>query len=151
MLKSLLYRVKWVGSHLQSLFLLIVRLYWGYQFVLTGLGKFFGLGKVAGYFATLQIPFPDFNAYLVASVELICGFLLMVGLFSRLAAIPLLITMAVAYLTASRKALLVLLSDLNPQLFFSEAPFLFGLAALLIFIFGPGKISLDHFLFKKDY
>ncbi len=37
----------------------------------------------------------------------------------------------------------------NPDLFFAAAPFLFLFASLIVLIFGPGKISVDHLLAKK--
>ena len=57
-------------SHLQSPLLLAVRLYWGWQFFQTGLGKLMHIPKVMGFFTSLGIPFPAFNAYFVGSLEL---------------------------------------------------------------------------------
>ena len=50
------------ASSLESPFLLIVRLYWGWQFMQTGWGKLGDLGKVTNYFTTLGIPAPALNA-----------------------------------------------------------------------------------------
>src|SRR5437660_1738239 len=88
--------VKWIGVSLQSPFLLVIRLYWGYQFAIAGFGKFLNLGGVAEYFQTLGIPLPYLNATLAASTELIGGLLLILGLYSRLITIPLLGVMLVA-------------------------------------------------------
>lgn len=122
--------------------LLIVRLYWGWQFFQAGKGKFGNIEMVTGFFGSLGIPFPLLNAYLVASVETVCGLLLFLGLGARLAAIPLTITMVVAYLTAHRSAALGLFSD--PKQFFAQEPFLFLFAAILVLIFGAGFFSLDR-------
>lgn len=44
-------------SYLRSPFLLAVRLYWGWQFVQTGWGKMHSIGKITGFFMSLNIPF----------------------------------------------------------------------------------------------
>jgi len=135
------------GNALQSPFLLAVRVCWGWQFFQTGRGKLGDLEKVAGFFADLHIPLPKVNALLAGSTECFGGLLLLVGLASRLTALPLIFTMIVAYATAEREALNVLFS--NPDKFFSAAPFLFLFAALIVLIFGPGAFSADHLLAKK--
>lgn len=138
--------LKEFGAALQSPFLFIIRLYWGYQFATSGWGKIHHLQHVVGFFDSLGIPFPYYNAVLVGYVELIGGTLLLLGLCSRFAAIPLLISMIVAYLTAGRDTLLSIIKYFDPDPFFSASSFLFGYAVLIIFLFGPGKWSLDYWL-----
>lgn len=133
---------------LQSPLLLLVRLYWGVGFVLAGKGKLFNLERTAGFFADLGIPVAKASAVLVGSVECFGGLLLVLGLFSRVAAIPLLITMTVAYATVHKASLAVLFQ--NPDVALKEEPFLFVLACLIILAFGSGKFSLDS-LFKKNH
>lgn len=135
------------GEIFQHLFLLAVRLIWGWQFFDAGLGKFYSIQSIADYFQTLDIPFPQVNAYLVGSTELIGGAMLFIGLFARLFSLPLIATMTVAFLTAEHDALINFFND--PTNFFSKSPMTFLLAALTIFSFGPGKISLDA-LFKIE-
>jgi len=132
------------ASCLQPVLLLIVRLYWGWQFFQTGWGKFQNLSKPAEYFNTLGIPFPMLNATVVATTECVGGLLLLIGLASRLAAIPLTITMIVAYLTAEREALQSIFSD--PDKFLGAEPFQFLFATLLVLAFGPGVFSLDYLI-----
>lgn len=131
-------------SRLQSPLLLIVRLYWGWQFFQTGLGKLRNIDNVVGFFTNLGIPFPAFNAHLVGSLECIGGILLFLGLGARIIALPLTFNMLVAYITADREALLSFFSD--PGKFYAADPYTFLFASLLILIFGPGKISLDFVL-----
>jgi uncharacterized membrane protein YphA (DoxX/SURF4 family) len=50
---------------LQAPFLLVLRLYFFWQLILTGKGKLFNIGKVSGYFASLGIPLPTLNAYFI--------------------------------------------------------------------------------------
>ncbi len=131
-------------SHLQSPLLLAVRLYWGWQFFQTGLGKLMHISKVIEFFTSLGIPFPAFNAYFVSSLECVGGVLLFLGLGSRVIALPLTIDMLVAYITADREALSSIFSD--PGKFYAADPYTFFFASLLVLIFGPGKISLDSAL-----
>ena len=130
-----------VGDFLKPLFLLGVRLFWGWQFLKTGLGKFGDIHAIANYFQSLSIPAPLLNAYLAAGTEVVCGFLLLIGFASRLASIPLMITMSVALLTAHRTATLAVLDD--PVTFVNQLPFTFLFAVLTIFVFGPGMFSID--------
>ena len=132
------------GSGLQSPFLLAVRLYWGWQFAQTGWGKLSDIHKVIGFFTDLGIPAPALNAWFVSSLEFAGGLLLILGLGSRLIALPLLIDMIVAYTTADREALFSILS--SPDKFMAAAPFTFLMASLIVLVFGPGKASLDALL-----
>ena len=84
------------------------------------------------------------NAYFVSALEFGGGVLLVLGLGSRLIAIPLVIDMIVAYITADREALFSIIS--NPDKFTAAAPYPFLIASLIVLIFGPGKASIDAFL-----
>jgi putative oxidoreductase len=78
------------------------------------------------------------------ATEIFCGLFLIFGIASRLAAIPVLFTMIVAYLTADQEALTSLLS--NSDKFLKADPFPFLLLALIVFVFGPGHLSPDALL-----
>src|SRR5215471_10218399 len=128
-------------SYFQSPLLLVVRLYWGWQFFQSGLGKLKDIDKVVDFFTSLNIPHPVFTAHLVGGLECVGGALLFVGLASRLIALPLTINMLVAYITADREALFSFFSD--PAKFYAADPYTYLFASLLILALGPGKISLD--------
>jgi len=132
------------GSWLKSPFLLIVRLYWGWQFFGTGTAKFGDIPAFTQRFADWGVPLPHLNVLLAASTETACGLLLLAGVASRLIAIPLIFTMIVAYLTAEKDALHAFFSD--PDKFVSAAPFQFMFAAIIVLIFGPGFFSIDCLL-----
>lgn len=134
-------------SHLQSVLLLGIRLYWGFQFAQTGWGKLHNLSNTAEFFGSLGLPFPMVNATLAGATECFGGALLFVGLGSRLVSLPLIFTMIVAYATADKEALQAIFSD--PDKFVTAAPFLFLFASLIVLVFGPGKASLDHLLAKR--
>lgn len=132
------------ANFLQSPLLLVIRLYWGWQFAQTGWGKLTHLERTAGFFESLDIPLPKLNAILAGGTECLGGVLLALGLFARPASIPLIFCMLVAYWTADREALNALASD--PDKFVTAAPFLFLLASVVVLAFGPGKLSLDALL-----
>lgn len=130
-----------IGDLLRSPLLLVIRLYWGWQFFVDGKGKLQNLDKVAGFFAGWNIPMPRQSVILAATVQCVCGLLLLAGLFTRLAALALAGVMCVAYATAEKRALHAIFSD--PDTFVTATPFLFLLAAVIAFAFGPGRLSLD--------
>ncbi|MEO7600465.1 MAG: DoxX family protein [Opitutus sp.] len=135
------------GRALQAPLLLIIRLYWGWSFAQTGWGKLMNLERTTKFFASLNLPAPKLNAIAAGSTELIGGVLLALGLFTRFASPALIVVMLTAYLTADREALFAITSDGDK--FTGAAPFLFLFAALIVFAFGPGKLSLDSLVRKK--
>lgn len=136
-----------VASYLRDPLLLAMRLYWGYQFMVTGYGKFANLEKTTAFFTDLGLPLPKLQVMLAASTECGGGLLLLIGLFSRLITVPLIFTMCVAYLTAHREVVTGIFADSDA--FVTAPPFLFLLTALIVFVFGPGKFSADVLLRRK--
>jgi putative oxidoreductase len=132
---------------LQSPLLLFIRLYWGWQLFLTGKGKLMDLAKPTQYFESLGIPFPHAQAILAACTECFGGLLLLVGLATRLISVPLMILLSVAYLTADRDAVKMIFSD--PDKFLTADEFQFFFAVVLVFVFGPGKFSIDWLIKRK--
>lgn len=126
---------------LQSPFLLAVRLYWGWQFWQSGSGKLADISRVTDYFTSLGVPAPHFTAYFIAYLEAIGGILLILGLGSRLIAVPLVVDMLVAYVKADSEALHSIFSD--PGKFYNADPFTFLFSSLIILVFGPGLLSVD--------
>jgi len=75
----------------------LVRLMAGSVFLSEGIQKFLFLDALGvGRFVKIGIPAPGFTAPFVGVVEIVCGLLLLIGLFTRFAAIPLIIDMLVA-------------------------------------------------------
>jgi len=131
-------------SLLQSPFLLLVRLYWGWQLIESGWGKLHHLDKVTEFFTSLNLPLPAQMAVFISCVEFFGGLFLAIGLFSRITALVLTINMIMAYVTADREALFSIFSD--PDKFYAAAPYVFLIASLIILIFGPGKFCVDYLL-----
>lgn len=134
--RTLVDKVNWLAP-------LLARVTLGVLFMSTGWGKVRHLDKVTGFFAELGIPAPAFHAALVAYVELIGGALLLIGLVADFAAVPLVISMLVAIITAKRREV-------------HGLPDLFGLVewtylVLLTWVAltGAGKASLDYQWLKR--
>ena len=91
---SLIQRIVTTGAPAS---VILIRLSVGAVFLTEGIQKFLFPGEVgAGRFARIGIPAPDVMGPFVGVVEIVCGLLLLLGLFTRLAAIPLIIEMLVA-------------------------------------------------------
>ena len=135
------------AGYLQDPLLLGIRLYWGWQFFNTGKGKLSNLEGTTAFFTELGLPFAKLNAIMAGSTECFGGLLLLVGLFSRVISVPLIATMTVAYLAAYLDVVKTIWSDSDS--FVTAAPFLFMLAAVIIFTFGPGKFSIDELLRRQ--
>jgi putative oxidoreductase len=128
-------------SYLQSPFLLLLRLYWGWQLVQSGWGKLHHLSNVGEYFATLGLPMPVQMAVFISCVEFLGGIFLALGLASRVAGLVLTVNLTMAYVIGDREALLSFFSD--PDKFIAAAPFAFLIVSLIVLIFGAGRISAD--------
>jgi putative oxidoreductase len=114
----------------------------GWVFVPSGWGKLHSLPRVIEYFRSLGIPAPQLQAPFVASVELVGGLLVLAGLFTRVASVPLALTMVVALLTAKRGDISSA-SDL-----FGSTEFLYVLGLGFLAAYGPGMFSLDAILVR---
>ena len=146
------YFISKIGNSLQSVFLLIIRLFWGLMFFYAGMGKMNDIEGTATAFEALLIPLPLMTAYLVAFFEYVGGACLILGLGTRLMCIPLIIIMLVALFTAHQAEVLQFAQ--NPTLTLAQSPVTFLIAVLILFVFGPGKISLDYVfrrLFLKNH
>jgi putative oxidoreductase len=126
-------------GHVQFVAPLLLRIALGLEFVPTGLGKVQHLDKVTAFFVELHIPMPGFNAVLVAWSEILCGGAILLGLLTRLATLPLVVSMLVALVTAQRDKIFSL------DLFgLEEFHYLVMLVALAII--GPGAVAVDSAL-----
>ena len=121
----------------------VVRIMTGLLFAVHGYQKFArGLGDVSVYFAKISIPFPGVMAPFIATLELVGGILLIIGLFTRvvsaLFALEMLVTTVWVKLAlgAGWNA-----SDLDRMLL---------VAAILMVLAGPGAAAADNLVFKGD-
>lgn len=122
--------------------IILIRLIVGLIFLSEGVQKFL-FPELLGTGRFLRIGFsePVFWAYFTGTFEIICSSLVLIGLFTRLAAIPLLIIMIVAFITTK----LPLLINKGMWPMFHEYRTDFALTLLLIYLMlsGAGKYSID--------
>jgi len=138
------------SSGLEQYAILLVRISLGLFFAITGANKLFVAGDMKDIYDTLvkaKVPFPRQTAYFVASVELIGGSLVAVGLLSSAASVALLIDMVVATLT---NAISTMPKGLSPLNWFDDFLYLPEVLYVLFFFWlilsGPGKFSVDYWL-----
>jgi putative oxidoreductase len=131
----------WLLDYVKDVFLLIVRLYFGWGFIKAGLGKLNNIEATTEFFRGWEIPMPTLNVYLAGTTETVCGFLLLIGFASRIITIPLIGTMVVAYLTAHTEQFHALWD--NTPLFFKAPPFPYLFTCFVVLLFGPGRLSVD--------
>jgi putative oxidoreductase len=129
-----------IGNALDWLPPSLARLTVGWIFFQSGWGKLHDLAKVTDYFIQLGLPAPAFQARLTATTEFACGALLLLGLCTRFAVVPLTITMIVAIRTA--------LWDQVDSLgsLFGLAEFLYITLLVWLGTNGAGPLSLDHLI-----
>jgi putative oxidoreductase len=131
---------------------LIVRLLVGLVFLPEGVKKFlFPEQWGAGRFARIGIPAPEAMALFVGAVEIVCGLLLLFGLVTRLATIPLLIDISVAIAT-TKIPLLWRATAVSSKLGFwsmqaeSRTDFAMLMGLVFLLVAGSGLFSLDAWL-----
>jgi putative oxidoreductase len=135
-----------LGSNLQSLFLLFMRATWGHQFLLAGLEKLHNTDNVTEYFSSMGIPAADFSIYMVSYFEIIGGVCLILGFASRIITIPLIAILLTAIGMAHSHLLKEVIFILDPHSFAQELPYPYFITAMLVFTFGPGRISIDAWI-----
>lgn len=119
---------------------LVARVTVGWVMVESGWGKLHDLDSVRAYFASLGIPFAAIQAPLASASELAFGAAVLLGLFTRLSAVPLVVIMTVAIVTAKREELV----GVSALLGFIE--YLYIALLLWLVVAGPGAVSLDRLL-----
>jgi uncharacterized membrane protein YphA (DoxX/SURF4 family) len=134
---------------------IVVRLLVGLVFVPEGLKKFlFPEQWGAGRFLRIGIPAPEAMAHFVGAVEVVFGLLLLVGLLTRLSAIPLLIDIAVAIAT-TKLPLLWRATAVSAKVGFwsmqaeSRTDLAMLLGLLFLLLAGAGPLSLDRWLSRR--
>jgi len=129
-----------VGTALRWLSPAIARLTVGLVFFQSGWGKLHDLEKVTAYFTELGIPNPAFQARFASTAEFVSGGLLLLGLATRFAVVPLIVTMCVAIRTAQWENV----DGIGSLVGLLE----FSYIALLVWLGtdGPGPLSLDRLI-----
>jgi putative oxidoreductase len=144
------------GTSLKSIILgtesdnkiIFARMITGIIFVSEGIMKYLFLEMLGpGRFAEIGFSHAIFWAYFTGAFEISCGILVLFGLFTRLASIPLLIIMITAFITTK-------LPVLTTKGFWSfmhdyRTDFSLTLLLILLMIYGGGNLSLDFKIFNS--
>jgi len=99
-LTDLYYRALHSLRHIDGLGPLLLRVYLAPIFIIAGGHKLSSIESTAGYFEYLGMPAPELMAYFAGGTEFLGGWLILLGLGTRLVALPLMLTMVVAAVTA---------------------------------------------------
>ncbi len=128
---------------------LMVRIAVGLIFFTQGILKYIDLNMGVGRFTRIGFPHPYFTAHFVGAFEMVCGLLLLLGLWTRLASIPLLIVITTAIATTKIPELFRASQGLWYMV--SDARTDFAMFCCLIFLIsvGGGSWSLDAKLAKR--
>lgn len=119
---------------------LVTRITVGWVFMWAGWAKLNNLPQVIENFIGWGIPFPYVMTPFVSGVEFVGGLLLLLGLFTRIAAAPLIVVMIVAIISAKWDQI----DSLETLLGFEEVAYM--ALFLWLAVAGPGCISLDNVL-----
>jgi putative oxidoreductase len=126
----------------------LVRLIVGAVFLSEGIQKFLfpdALGP--GRFARIGLPAPGFLAPFVGAFEVTCGLLVLLGLVTRLAAVPLITIMAVAITTT--KVPMLVAKGFWTMAHEARADWSMLLGSAYLLLVGAGAWSLDAWLTRR--
>ncbi len=129
-----------IAAYLTWLPPLVARIVVGWVFLWSGWGKLNALPRMIENFRGWGIPYPEILTPFVSGVEFVGGILLLVGLFTRIAAAPLIVVMVVAIVSAKWADV----DSLETLLGFEEVAYM--TLFLWLAIAGPGPVSLDYLL-----
>jgi putative oxidoreductase len=128
---------------------ILIRLMVGAVFLSEGIQKFlFADALGAGRFAKIGLPWPEFLGSFVGSFEIVCGTLVLLGLMTRLAGIPLIIIMLVAISTT--KAEILADKGFWEMMHGSRTDWAMLLGSIFLFIKGGGLWSRDKRLMMNE-
>ena len=129
--------------------LIFIRLAAGLIFLTQGILKYIDPHMGVPRFARIGFPYPGFTAHFVGTFEIACGLLILIGLFTRIASIPLLIVILTAIATTKIPELFR--SDQGFWFMVSDARTDFAMTMSLLFLMslGAGSWSLDAWLWEE--
>jgi len=129
--------------------ILLIRLMVGAVFLSEGIQKFLFPDQLGvGRFIKIGLPFPEFFGYFVPTFEIACGVLILIGLFTRLASIPLIIIMLVAII--STKIPILLNDGFWKMVHDARTDWSMLLGSIFLLIIGAGKFSVDYYRTGKS-
>jgi putative oxidoreductase len=141
--------MKKIFSTANTYTLLLIRLMVGVVFLSEGIQKFLFPNQLGvGRFIKIGLPAPEFFGYFVPSFEIACGLLVLVGLFTRIASIPLIIIMIVAII--STKIPILMNDGFWKMAHEARTDWSMLLSSIFLLIVGAGKFSFDYYRSKSS-
>lgn len=129
--------------------ILLIRIMVGSVFLSEGIQKFLFSGvRGVGRFIKIGLPAPEFFGYFVPTFEVLCGLLILVGLLTRLAAIPLIVIMMVAII--STKIPILIDQGFWEMAHATRTDWSMILGSIFLLIVGAGKLSVDFHLSRRN-
>jgi len=128
---------------------ILIRLMVGAVFLSEGIQKYlFPELRGAGRFERIGLPNPEFLGHVVGLFEILCGLFILIGLLTRLSAIPTLIIMIVAF--ATTKAEVLANEGFWAMMHGSRTDWAMLLGSVFLIIKGGGKWSVDKILTNAE-
>lgn len=132
-----------------SLSIVLIRIMVGFVFVSEGIQKFlYPEIRGVGRFIKIGIPYPEFFGYFVPTFEIVCGVLVVIGLFTRLASIPLIIIMLTAII--SSKIPILLNEGFWEMAHAARTDWSMLIGSIVLLLSGNGKYSIEQLFRKKN-
>lgn len=126
---------------------ILIRLMTGAVFLSEGIQKYlYPMALGPGRFEKIGLPAPEFLGYFVATFEIICGLMILLGLLTRFASMPLIIIMTVAI--ATTKTDFLINDGFWKMMHESRTDWSMLLGSIFLLIRGGGRWSFDGSLFK---
>jgi putative oxidoreductase len=142
-----LHSLEWIG-------ILVARVAVGTLFFLSGRAKLFVRERREQMRQTLieaHVPFPNFNAVFVSTVECVCGLLLVLGALTPLASALLAVVMILAILTTAIRNIEATSPAEWLAAFLYLPEVLYLVILIWLFFSGPGWVSVDHLWLPRTY
>lgn len=128
--------------------IILIRILVGCVFLSEGIQKFLFAESVgAGRFEKIGLPLPEITASFVGSVEIVCGLLVLLGLLTRIAVVPLICIMLTAI--ATTKVPILLESGFWKMAHDSRTDFSMLLTSIFLLINGAGSLSFDRIILNR--
>lgn len=126
----------------------LIRIMVGFVFVSEGIQKFlYPEIRGVGRFIKIGLPAPEFLGYFVASFEVMCGILILLGLYTRYAAVPLIVIMLTAIVTT--KIPILLNEGFWEMAHAARTDWSMLIGSIFLLIVGAGKYSIDSYLIRN--
>ena len=145
-LTGLCKKVSQLTEVIKDIPLLIIRLVLAYGFYEPAMMKWKDINAIGDWFKSMDYPLPYFNAYMAGITEVAGFVLLLLGLGTRLISVPLIVVMIVAIFSVH------FTNGFSAGSNGYEIPLYYMIMLFTLFVYGSGKISVDHLInkFKEE-